>query len=216
MKVIFLDVDGVLNCYLHKFTPALEDAKIKLLKEIVDVTDAKIVLSSSWRENSNLKYKLVTKLAEYNLEIYDHTPILWSGTPRSREIERYIQSHYSEIEQFVILDDGDFDEARLKAVFPHHFIKTNIKYGLTSTKKDRAIKVLTEGVEWEPQILLKDAYSHMVVIVGTMSEINKLVYEAADKYNYGLTREWTQDNKHFIDIGPRVLYYEEVPIKKVK
>ena len=216
MKIIFLDVDGVLNCYLHNFKPQLEDSKIRLLKEIVDATDAKIVLSSSWREVSGLKYKLKTKLAEYGLEIYDHITVLWSGTPRSREIEGYIKSHYTDIEQFVILDDGDFDEDRLKKLFPYHFVKTTMRYGLTSTKKDQAIKVLNSDIDWEPWILLKDAYSHMVVIVGTMKELNRAIYAAADKYNHGLTREWTQDNKHYIDIGPRVLYYEEVPIKKIK
>ena len=62
MKVIFLDVDGVLNseddlliyraknnitgCILYE---EVEDRPLKLLKEIIDKTNAKIVVSSSWR-----------------------------------------------------------------------------------------------------------------------------------------------------------------------
>ena len=55
MKVIFLDVDGVLNsqqlfekCEDDQLISVDED-NIKNLKTIVDATGAKIVLSSSWR-----------------------------------------------------------------------------------------------------------------------------------------------------------------------
>ena len=55
MKVIFLDVDGVLNsqqlfekCEDDQLISVDED-NIKNLKTIVDATGAMIVLSSSWR-----------------------------------------------------------------------------------------------------------------------------------------------------------------------
>ena len=54
LKIIFLDVDGVLNC---KSTPdrcygyiGIEDEKVNHLKRIVEETSAKIVLISSWKE----------------------------------------------------------------------------------------------------------------------------------------------------------------------
>ncbi len=61
MKIIFLDVDGVLNCHNtfkkqhEKYIKTgiweieIELSKVKLLKQIVDNTNAKIVLSSTWR-----------------------------------------------------------------------------------------------------------------------------------------------------------------------
>ena len=53
MKVIFLDIDGVLNSLdcKEKIEGYLfvEDKKIALLKELIDATGAKIVLSSTWR-----------------------------------------------------------------------------------------------------------------------------------------------------------------------
>ena len=74
MKVIFLDIDGVLNSfqtfreiyYEHELTGfrrvAIDIDKVKLLKEIVDNTGALIVLSSSWRTFGKMKKgKLVTK-----------------------------------------------------------------------------------------------------------------------------------------------------------
>lgn len=48
MKVIFLDFDGVMNTFNDKI---LQDDKLALLAEIVDKTQAKIVLSTSWREH---------------------------------------------------------------------------------------------------------------------------------------------------------------------
>lgn len=47
MKIIFLDIDGVLNYENSK--SKVEEEKVKLLKEIVDKTGAEIVLSSDWR-----------------------------------------------------------------------------------------------------------------------------------------------------------------------
>ena len=55
IKIIFLDVDGVLNCSSTKDRCGpyigIEDKKVKLLKEIVKSTKAKIVLVSTWKEN---------------------------------------------------------------------------------------------------------------------------------------------------------------------
>ena len=54
MKVIFLDIDGVLNCgTTTELTKTgdrfVENKFIERLKKIVDETGAKVVLSSDWR-----------------------------------------------------------------------------------------------------------------------------------------------------------------------
>lgn len=51
MRVIFLDIDGELTYagYSNEETHNIDSEKVALLKEIVDATDAKIVLSSSWK-----------------------------------------------------------------------------------------------------------------------------------------------------------------------
>ena len=53
MKIIFLDIDGVLNCKYTKeeifFFPFVSPKKIELLKQLIERTGAKVVLSSTWR-----------------------------------------------------------------------------------------------------------------------------------------------------------------------
>ena len=63
MKVIFLDIDGVLNTYQtfidiyleYKKTKIrrleIDGDKVSLLSEIINLTGSKIVLSSSWRHS---------------------------------------------------------------------------------------------------------------------------------------------------------------------
>lgn len=54
MKVIFLDIDGVLNCVTSKsycgMYVGVDADKIRRLARIVEETGAKIVLSSDWRD----------------------------------------------------------------------------------------------------------------------------------------------------------------------
>ena len=46
-KVIFLDIDGVLN--QDNGGPKIEECYVKLLAHIVEETGAELILSSSWR-----------------------------------------------------------------------------------------------------------------------------------------------------------------------
>lgn len=144
MKIIFLDVDGVLNSYYTKETfcgyIGIEDKKVKLLKEIVDSSKAIIILVSSWKVNWS-KYKetqdemanyLDKKFAKENLFIYDKTI---DDIPYNRGlgIKRYLKKLSKDklkVEKFIILDDETFDykETRLMS----HLIKSEFrKDGLT-------------------------------------------------------------------------------------
>lgn len=147
MKIIFLDIDGVLNnSYTQEKTSEgttfVEDEKIKLLKEIIDKTKVKIVLSSTWRisrDNPELNHdfcELKNKLKDYDIEFYDYTPILLRGD-RQEEIFEWLKNN-SNIENYIILDDT-FDE--IDKILPN-FFKTNFKTGLTREITEEAIKFL--------------------------------------------------------------------------
>ena len=47
MKILFLDFDGVITTYDSKW--CIDNNKLKLVNDIVSKTDAKIVVSSSWK-----------------------------------------------------------------------------------------------------------------------------------------------------------------------
>lgn len=162
-KVIFLDVDGVLNSeddlmvYREKngitgciMYAEVEDRPLKLLKEIVEKTSAKIVVSSSWRvgcERSGresifgkgLYEKLEKRLNDYEMEIYDITPSLGAGTQRGDEIREWLSKN--ETENFIILDD---DSDMREYTNTEHFVHTTYEHGLTEELKDKAIETLNK------------------------------------------------------------------------
>lgn len=114
MKVIFLDVDGVLNSdeYIEKtqklniqgIEREVDPEKITLLKNAIIETGAKVVLSSSWRHTKNGKY-LKQLLGEYGI-FTDSTPFL--NHERGKEIKQWLINH-PDAEDFIILDDEIFD-----------------------------------------------------------------------------------------------------------
>lgn len=138
MKIIFLDVDGELTYsdYENEETANIDIEKVKLLKEICDKTDAKVVISSSWRGSDSytprIYYVLIDILTSNGIEVLGDTPHLPTefednvpnsislatledlpdlkikyGTGRAAEIQKWIGEH--DVDNFVILDDEDFD-----------------------------------------------------------------------------------------------------------
>ena len=114
MKVIFLDIDGVLNSdeyfdrirdlNMQGIQSEVDIEKIKLLKKAIDETGAKVVLSSSWRYTRNAQY-LKQLLLQYNI-FADSTPFLQNK--RGLEIKKWLENNPN-VEDFVILDDEIFD-----------------------------------------------------------------------------------------------------------
>lgn len=156
MKIIFLDIDGVLNsrAYDRKRNwneqTDIDETRLPLIKEIVDATAAKIVLSSTWRLHWN-KYsnrcdadgRYINKtFAKFGLTIYDKTPDLGIHALRREEIEKWLKETTEGIESFVIIDDyrygwGDLSE---------HFVKTdpNFRLGIEKEQVKQAIEILNE------------------------------------------------------------------------
>ena len=114
MKVIFLDKDGVLNSdeYFDKIEGLdikgvesdVDVEKVKLLKDAVDATGAKVVVTASARYTTNGKL-LMQLLREYQI-LVDLTPFI--KNKRGIEIKQWLSEH-PETEDFVILDDEIFD-----------------------------------------------------------------------------------------------------------
>lgn len=162
MKVIFLDIDGVLNCTHCKMKidgfNFVMDEKIELLKQLVDRTGAKIVLSSTWRfgwaymEASGEKdafqqreirhfLALQEKLREFGLELMDYTLVINEDmNHRGEEIDQWLREWKGEpVESFVILDDLNGKYLR---PYSDRLVRTPIRKGLEQRHVDLAVKIL--------------------------------------------------------------------------
>ena len=144
MKIIFLDVDGVLNSLQDGNSIRLcTDLHLKLLKQIVNTTGAKIVLSSSWRIGPiKAKNNLLRRLGEHGLQIMDSTPVLSGSSSRGDEIRQWLNESQYEIESFVILDDED-DMAEFTA---KNLVQTNTSVGLQEKDAIKCISMLKNDI----------------------------------------------------------------------
>ena len=131
MKVLFLDIDGVMNNdgLLNRHgIYAVGEEMLDRLKRIVDATGCKIVLSSTWRLYKDAREVVDQKLATRGLEVIDETieitpPKLSMFVPRSDEIEEWLGRNV--VDQFAILDDCT------DAGIEGHFFRTDTRIGLT-------------------------------------------------------------------------------------
>lgn len=154
MKVIFLDFDGVLNTEKYvsscgHFGLVIDPSRLELLKGIVDATDAKIVLSTSWREHWDKDAQKCDETGrEINeifgraeLTVYDKTPTI--SRFREDEIETWLKVN-SNVENFVILDDRFLDSQKLRG----HFVKTSGRIqGLNEECVKSAVHILNKPCE---------------------------------------------------------------------
>ena len=155
MKVIFLDIDGVLN------TPSsesrcgeyigIDDEKVKKLKKIVEKTKAEIVLISTWKKYWRKEEKLKPlqdysatyldeKLAKQGLKAIDKTKDKANGRYLSRgeSILEYV--YRNNVLNYIILDDCQFDYDGCDLT--DNYIKTNQIEGLSEQQVKAACETL--------------------------------------------------------------------------
>lgn len=156
MKVIFLDIDGVLNStdnQEHKIVNNLEKPFLGVdrefcpiamlnLKKIIYTTNARVVISSCWRLHPEDILTICKNFSRVGLNvnyIVGFTPVSSEG--RAKEISLYLEKH-SFITNFVILDD-DMDVS----VFELNFVKVDTREGLSVMEADLAINVLAGVID---------------------------------------------------------------------
>ena len=158
MKILFLDVDGVITHqhYINKDLENIDKEKVELVAEIVKATGAKIVLTSSWKEGYNKQtgekkwyYRILeATLAEFGLSIYDTTNYirfedvgLWR---RERPLEIIDWAIDKTIDNYVILDDDDWEYGRFN--MGNHWVITSSEFGINSIDVRTAIEILNREV----------------------------------------------------------------------
>eukprot|EP01084_Bolivina_argentea_P101686 182269_1 len=151
IKILFLDIDGVLNTLPQSTESStnpkhfLPEIRLKRLKNIIDCTNCKIVLSSSWRLREFSKKTLWEKFGSVGIDVKStyigDTPIIKKH--RTFQIEQYIIDSKKKISAWCAVDDMDLDSTVQTAeIMKQHFVKTNLSHGLTESKMNEIIAVL--------------------------------------------------------------------------
>lgn len=162
MKIVFLDMDGVLNSHAYMSERAkigkwdegepgfnLKDPKrwvhmidpkgIARLNRILKETDAKIVISSSWRHahphRTGRMQKILDLAGMQGGHVIDETPVM--PGPRAHEISSWLAANAG-AKRFVILDDGASAGEGLAKWFVH----TDLSHGLQDADVNKAIHIL--------------------------------------------------------------------------
>lgn len=156
MKIIFLDFDGVITTKDSKWKLCPE--KMTMLGEIIFATDAKIVISSSWRR-TNLE-DTISHITNPENPYVGKNPFPYADRivgithrmfgfihphterhckiPRGVEINAWMFEYETDIESYVILDDDD----DMLYIQREHFVQTDSLNGLSHENVNKAIDIL--------------------------------------------------------------------------
>ncbi len=145
MKLIFLDIDGVLNSATGRepYVSDMEMEKLKLLKKLIDDTGSSGVVITSDRRYSKIDMK-------HKTEAFDQFEIYIVGETRrpnqddlednrGKQIMDYLSSSKEDIDRIVILDDNDDG---ISNFFEEEFILVNRFFGLNEDAYQKALEIL--------------------------------------------------------------------------
>ncbi len=131
--VLFLDYDGVVNIIYpggyERFSKPLVANVSKLCKQF----DLQIVVISSWKISPDYAAYLYEAGLDPEVKVFGKTDDI--PGPREEEIKKYLQDHIY-IDNFIILDDGLFDELR-----PYQ-VRTTMAEGFDDVKYEEAVQLI--------------------------------------------------------------------------
>lgn len=135
-NIVFLDFDGVLNLDIINYTGNLKaKAPMNNLNKFCLENEFKIVVISSWRKSLNYKELLYEAGLNKQIEILGATEILKKD--REAEVIDYLEKHQN-INNFIILDDGDFNELK------KYQVKTIFDKGFDNKKYEEACELINK------------------------------------------------------------------------
>jgi len=181
MHVIFLDIDGVIDA--RRKINYVDSDKLALLVGIAQQTGSRIVISSHWRLVTPLHSSVRAVLRYYGLEVIGSTPVLTPWTPqRPLEILEWLQAYNSQagalgrphVTNYVAIDDRDLASEKGGERLTGHFVRTEIKTGLTEAHADEIAALFANadgaadvpGLPAPPERIIADSIPH-----GTFGEV---------------------------------------------
>jgi hypothetical protein len=141
MRIIFLDIDGVLNDHVRweNTSCKIRYENVAVLNRILaEVPDAKVVISSSWRymidpAAMTLKgFEYLLMVAGLNIQnrLFGYTCRDEELPTRGKQIRAYLEKY--QITKFVILDDIAFDFKERGLI--SNFVQTDAAFGLMESQ----------------------------------------------------------------------------------
>lgn len=143
MKILFLDIDGVLNSaktfedkHRHE---AIDTAMVERINSVVNATGCQIVISSTWRVLWDLNE------LRHILEAHGLRDVVVGATPdmgrRDVEILAWLEEH-SEVQQFAVVDDDAHDLTKVS----HRLVQTSFLTGILDEHVDQLVELLSKPV----------------------------------------------------------------------
>lgn len=140
MKLIFLDVDGVLNNHASIAMSVLLIAeKVIMVNDLAIEADAHVVISSTWRKDwPERDLKEILRIVGFRSteRFAGYTPKGFNFTCRGEEIKSVLDAN--DVEAYVILDDNsDMLPEQME-----NLVLTRMDIGLTYREINKARKIL--------------------------------------------------------------------------
>ena len=157
IRLLFLDVDGVINH--HGCKDEFSKELLTRLYQIVELTQCKIVISSTYRMADISKRRLWNALEnvgisknEYSLSDYQATPdLLDYNLERTDEIidiiNKISKDNKYKLMSWIALDDGDLlNQGKIenRSKMENHFVITDPKTGLINENVIKSINLLLQ------------------------------------------------------------------------
>ena len=164
-KVIFLDIDGVLNTHRwsceiiddaseDEFGRSFDPKAVANLARIIEKTGAEIVISSSWKFYGVTALRKLWERRRLPGTILDITPNTMSdelllnidlektdlGVCRGNEIKEWLELYEGEEFNYVIIDDMD----DMLPEQEKHFVRADMEFGISDKVAQRVISILNE------------------------------------------------------------------------
>ena len=144
MKLLFLDVDGVLNNHtILNSIDILGEEQLVLLKSLVNMSECKIVLSSTWRLFPESRAELQSAFLRHDIPSWIGVTPSISKKPRSVEITSWLRNNVKVPTIAAGIDDDEDIDIGIDHGLPVKFkaFKTNYNHGLT-------LEIMQDTVKW--------------------------------------------------------------------
>lgn len=173
MKILFCDIDGVLNDHspMMNMYCGIDKEKVNLLNRVLDETGCYIVISSAWRYMilggdmtiRGFEHMLLTHGLNCYNRVIGHTPSDEKIRTRGQQISWWLDEEFDKFLQkfnytaelrkqifekslkYVVVDDLDEEYEGIKITQAGHtLVKTDGKVGLTNENCTELIRILND------------------------------------------------------------------------